>query len=95
MDVKNAVSVAKVWLEQTLSDEGPFNIGLDEVEFDEMSKSWKITLGFSRPWNSIQPNALTSITGMTGAPKRSYRVIEVDDSSGEVVSMKRRLVDVE
>jgi hypothetical protein len=93
MDVKDAVRTAKLWLEQTLSEEAPFNIGLDEVEYDDSAKVWRITLGFSRPWDKNQ-NALAVIAGGNSGPVRSYRIISVDDSSGAVLSMKRQLSDV-
>jgi hypothetical protein len=93
MDVKDAVRAAKSWLEQTLSEEAPFNIGLDEVEYDDAAKVWRITLGFSRPWDKKE-NAFTVIAGGSSSPVRSYRIISVDDNSGAVLSMKRQLSDV-
>ena len=90
MDVKAAVGTAKKWLGTVLNDEGIMNVGLEEVEFDENQGLWLITLGFSRPWNSVR-NAFTALSGDPAA-KRSYRVISVKDSNGEVVSMKRREV---
>lgn len=89
LDVKKAVKLAKDWLAETLKDENISNLGLEEVEFSEAENAWKITLGFSRPWNT-QRNALTAITGDIAA-RRAFRVITVDDVSEEITSMKRRL----
>ena len=88
MDVKTAVGNAKQWLASVLQEEGVSNVGLEEVEFDQEHDMWLITLGFSRPWNSVR-NAFTAISGEP-APKRAYRIIAVKEPNGEIVSMKRR-----
>lgn len=87
MPVKEAIKRAKDWLRSALEDESITNIGLEEIEFDPHEHAWKITLGFSRPWNTVK-NALTAISGEP-ATRRAYRVITVDDHSGDVRSMKR------
>ena len=88
MDVKTAVGNAKQWLASVLQEEGVSNVGLEEVEFDQEHDMWLITLGFSRPWNSVR-NAFTAISGEP-APKRAYRIIAVKEPNGEIISMKRR-----
>jgi len=87
--VKAAVEIAKNWVRDVLSDENVSNIGLEEVEFDEEKRVWKITLGFSRPWNSPRTNALSAFTTDPGQ-KRAYRVVSVSDNTREVLSMKKR-----
>ena len=47
MDVKTASLMAKKYLIDLFEDEGISNVGLEEVEFDELSNSWRITIGFS------------------------------------------------
>ncbi|MGJ5220155.1 hypothetical protein ACQR16_32720 [Bradyrhizobium oligotrophicum] len=91
-DIKQVVGRAKNWLSDVLADEHPTNIGLDEIEFDSQAGQWRITLGFSRPWNTSTSNALTTITGLQAA-KRAYRVLTLDGKTGEVISMKRRSSD--
>lgn len=93
IDVKQAIAAAKAWLTDILADENPINVGLDEIEYDEEANQWKITMGFSRPWNTIAKNALTTISGTQGSPRRSYRVLAVDAKTGDVVSMLRRTSD--
>lgn len=88
MDARTAVKAAKDYLQNLLADEGPYNIGLEELEFDDVSGTWLVTLGFSRPWNSTR-NALTALTG-DAAPRRVYRILTVRASDGEVLSFKRR-----
>lgn len=88
MDAKGAVKAAKTYLIELISEENPTNIGLEEIEHDEAKGVWLVTLGFSRPWNTVR-NALTSLAG-EAAPKRAYRVLAVREEDGEVLSIKRR-----
>ena len=50
MDVKEAARMAKDYLANVFSEEEITHIGLQEVDFDEVSKTWKVTVGFFRPW---------------------------------------------
>ena len=88
MEVKDAVKAAKAYVTDLLLDEGMTNLGLEEIQFDETSDTWDITLGFSRPWNSSR-GSLSAITGETLA-KRAYRTVEVRNSDGRVLSIKKR-----
>ncbi len=85
MDVKEAVKVAKTYVADVFGDEGLFNLGLEEVEHD--ADVWRVTLGFSRPWNTVR-NTMTLITGET-APRRSYKVVSINED-GEIVSVRNR-----
>jgi len=58
MDVKEAVKRAKQYVAELYEEEGLVNLGLEEIEFDEKAGLWRVTLGFSRPWNTLR-NALT------------------------------------
>lgn len=92
LEVKDAVKAAKSFVHDLLFEEGLTNLGLEEVQFDEVQNVWDVTVGFSRPWNSTR-GALSAITGEELA-KRAYRVVRVRDVDGQVVSMKKReLVD--
>jgi len=87
MDVRGAVTLAKGYVAEIFSDEGLINLGLEEIERDEIQGAWKVTVGFSRPWNTVK-NAMTMISGDTAA-RRTYRVVLINDS-GKIVSIKRR-----
>jgi hypothetical protein len=89
MEVREAVKSAKDWVLDVMKEEHPVNLGLEEVEFDDKSRVWRITLGFSRPWNSAR-NALSTLTGDV-APRRAYRTIIVDDKDGHVRGMVRKV----
>lgn len=86
MDVKEAVRTAKHWVLDVLDDEKPANLGLEEVEFDDSAGQWKITVGFSRPWNSFSG----PLAPMVQPQPRSYRTIIIDDRNGEVKGMRRK-----
>ena len=65
------------------------NLGLEEAEFERISNTWKITVGFSRPWD--QKNVLSAALG-EGRPARSYKVMRISNESGDVESLKDRLL---
>ncbi len=65
------------------------NVGLEEAEFESISNTWKITIGFSRLWD--QKNVLRAALG-EGRPSRSYKVMRINNESGDVESLKDRLL---
>lgn len=88
LTVREAVANAKSFVTSVLAEEQPSNVGLEEVEYDPDTGNWLVTIGFSRPWNSVR-GPLTSISGEQ-SPKRAYRVITISDDTGSAVAMKRR-----
>ncbi|HJV42333.1 MAG TPA: hypothetical protein VJ655_11945 [Caulobacter sp.] len=88
MDVKEAVSKAKAHVADIFSDEQPTNIGLEEVMFDDRAGAWKITIGFSRPWNTVK-NALTALTGSVDTG-RTLKVLTISNDDGRVLSIAAR-----
>ncbi len=89
MDVREAAQVAKEYLIDLFDGEGISHVGLEEVEFDDTSNEWKITIGFSRPWE--HKITLTAALG-EGRPARSYKVVRINDVDGSVISVKDRLL---
>jgi hypothetical protein len=89
MDVKEAVRRAKEYLDDLFEAEQIANVGLEEVVFEDISNSWKVTIGFSRPWD--HKNALTAALG-NGGPARSYKVLRINDDDGRVESLTDRLL---
>ena len=88
MDAKEATQVAKEHIALLYSGEGITNVGLEELEFDDRADEWRVTVGFSRPWDHKNlAGALAS-----ARPGRSYKVVRIDDLTGEVVSLKDRLL---
>lgn len=89
MDVKEAVRIAKEYLGDLFEDEQIMNVGLEEVVFEDVSNIWKITIGFSRPWD--QKGSLVTVLG-EGRPARSYKVLSINDDGGRVESVMDRVL---
>jgi hypothetical protein len=94
MDVKEAVKIAKEFIADLFSTEGITNLGLEEVEFDEGSSSWNVTIGFSRPWDKPGPNVLSALAGQLAQQlaeqnlRRSYKIVCIDNITKKVRSVK-------
>ena len=87
MEVKEAVQVAKEYLRDLFEGEEVDYVGLEEVEFDNASNEWKVTVGFSRPWDC--PSSLSA--AMRDEPlRRSYKVVRIKDTNGKVTSVRDR-----
>ncbi len=86
MDVKQAVARAKTYVEDLFEEEKPANIALEEVEFDNNSKDWLITIGFSRAIGNSM-NTIPVVAGLY-APRRSCKVVRISDETGNVRSVK-------
>jgi hypothetical protein len=88
MDVKEAVAVAKRHIKDLFADEAIQNLGLEEVEFEDGSNSWSITIGFSRPWQQQGPFA----AGLAAfSPKeRDFKVVRISDADKKVISVRNR-----
>ncbi len=90
MDVREAVAVAKSYLTNLYTGEDIADLGLEEVEFDELSDQWSITLGFARPWERTALRRALSAGDRIGA--RAYKVLRIDDETAEVKSLKDRIL---
>jgi hypothetical protein len=89
MDVKEAVAAAKKYVGELFAQEGITNLGLEEVEFDEQAGEWRVTIGFSRPWDSIIGWAALAPQQQTN-PRRSYKVVRISDATGAAMSVRDR-----
>lgn len=85
--IKEAVSLAKSYVEDLFSGEGIAEIGLEEVEFDDASRTWRVTVGFSRP--SV-PSRWAG--GMIRPLERSYKVVTMSDTTKQIVGVKDRFL---
>lgn len=89
MDVKEAATKAKQYVIELFESEGIINVGLEEARFDKGSNRWKITIGFSRPWDHRNP-----LTAAFEDPRnrRSFKVVQINDYNGEVESLMDRVM---
>lgn len=91
MDAKQAIKTAKSYVSDVFEDEGLMNLGLEEVKFKDHENCWEITLGFSRPWNA-NGTVVSALSGNANM-RRTYKVVVIKDSSGEVVEIRNREVE--
>ena len=89
MDVKQAVRKAKEYVASLYDDEDITDIGLEEVEFEELSGHWRVTIGFSRPWDRAITVGILQIQDFRR--RRSYKVVSINDSDGETTSLQDRI----
>lgn len=81
MNVKQAVAIAKEHIRDLFGEEEILNLGLEEVELDDQ-ELWRVTIGFSRPWNRSAGSVLS------GENSRSYKIVLLRNRDGHVVSVK-------
>ena len=81
MNVKQAVAIAKEHIAELFAEEEILNLGLEEVELDD-KELWRVTIGFSRPWNRNVGSVLS------GENSRSYKIVILSDKDGDVLSVK-------
>ena len=96
MDVKEAVQTAREYITNLFADENVEYVGLEEVEFDDSSSVWNITIGFYRSWDLPKP--LFPVLEVSKSPpplkRRSYKIVRVRDRDRHVMSvMNRALAD--
>jgi hypothetical protein len=82
--VKSAVQIAFDLFKELYDTKKFEDILLEEVELSEDKNSWLVTLGFYRQMPSV--NIMESL----GSKKyiRTYKTIEIDAASGEMIAMK-------
>lgn len=85
MNSLGAARVAKEYVENIFAAEPIGEIGLEEIEFNEMEDVWLVTIGFSRDWRDAR-----SLTRSLAGSPRTYKVLKIDNKSEGVRSMKHR-----
>ncbi len=95
MDVREAARTAKTYIANVFADEAIDEVGLEEVDFDDHSNLWKITISFLRPRGEMDRFQAAASGYPAGTPtmRRSFKVVNIDDGSGSVVSVKHRVVE--
>lgn len=92
MNVKEAVSAAKISIAELFGDQIVSDPLLEEVEFDQDFGVWRITIGFLR-MPEIPRDEATKVAGfaaMLGTPRRVFKVVNINDGNNRVVSVKDR-----
>lgn len=91
MEVREAAQKAKQYVSYLYEGEKIANVGLEEVEFDELSNAWEITVGFSRPWE--RRKSVNPLVFGNEPNERSYKVVRIDDENGEITSLTDRFLE--
>ena len=87
MDVKTAISLAKQQISDIFAEEDIKNLGLEEVDYDEAEHAWRITIGFSRPWDEPR-NAFSALADQNAYLRRAYKVVRIADDTATVLSVR-------
>lgn len=90
MNVKEAVRTAKAYVADIFEDEQITRVGLEEVEFDSAMREWRVTIGFNRSWDAN--NTLTAALTSELYRNRSFKVVRIKESSGEVSAIGDRVL---
>ena len=91
LSVGLAVEIAKRHIQDLFHDENLSNLGLEEIEFNDDNKEWVVTVGFSRPWDEPK-NAFAALANSASVPRRSFKVVRINDLTQQIVSVKNREV---
>jgi len=91
MELKEAVRTAKTYILDLYAEEQISEVGLEEIEFDEGRGRWNITIGFRRPGVTTTANG-DFLAILRQQEKRSYKVVQLRDADGALLSVKDRLL---
>ena len=90
MNVKEAVRTASEHVADLFAEQGLHHVGLEEVTFDDPAGAWKVTIGFYRDMDKWHGLA-SAVSGQPeGWKKRTFKLVEIDDASGRIKSVKHR-----
>jgi len=95
MDIDQAVQSAKAFASKSLGEERTANIRLEEIESAVVDGKpvWLITLSSESPRDAIALNKTAPLSRILGADaEREYKIFTVTKETGEVLSMKIRLL---
>src|SRR3954451_15297126 len=92
MHPKEAVAGAKSWIADVFAAEYISDIRLEEIRCDDAKRHWLITIGFARPAPDTELSSLERLSRLTLPPRlrTSYKVVRIDDVSGEVRAVENR-----
>lgn len=86
MNLKEAVVAAKSAIIDLFGDEGISEVGLEEVVYDEQSATWRVTIGFRRPWTKTDDGPLSGLTSAF-RQTRWYKVVTLAAADGSFLGV--------
>lgn len=94
LNIKEAVASAKKYAEDVFSAEGVKDLLLEEVDFDDVSKAWLVTVSFLRQQvtQNQNPNSVSTIAEMLigGSFRRIFKIVHVNAETGELIRVTNR-----
>ena len=93
MDRFDAVKAANQYIADLYESDGISETRLEELNFDHSTGCWLVTVGFAyvhgaRGSSSTTPRIARAVYG-----DRLYKLVRIDDASGDVVGMTDRMLD--
>lgn len=88
VDAKQAVKIAKEYVEEMYLPEKLPRLGLEEIELVDEFNEWIITVGFDAPSAEETPTEFQRLVGRTGK-RREYKRVRIAAQTGNVLSMKK------
>lgn len=88
LSVKEVVSKAIGHVQELFAHENISHLGLEEIDYDSDNRVWIVTVGFSRPWDFPKAGNLALLVNQDVQPHRSFKIIRISDTDGEVLSVK-------
>ena len=96
MTPTEAIKRAKELVAELFAEDHVSQIGLEEIEFDEASKAWDVTIGFYRP--SVPPQTPAGVSAIIAAGlgggmrdhERIYKIVSIRDDDGELIAIRNR-----
>ena len=82
MDAKEAAKAAKDYVLDVFGDDDIYHVALEEIKYE--GTRWKVTVGFYPGW------ARTALPLIPNPKQRRYKVVNIRDSNGEVLSVTHR-----
>ncbi|MDE2835709.1 MAG: hypothetical protein OXM02_14495 [Bacteroidota bacterium] len=89
IQAKEAVRIAKEYLEDLYEEEDVKDIGLEELRFD--GGKWRVTIGFRRVWPlpKAAPTIAEFLTRRTS--DRTYKTVQISED-GRILALNHREV---
>lgn len=85
---KEAAQIAGIYFRDLYQGERFTNVLLEEIEIDDASDDWLVTLGFDMDERRDAPGVLEK-----PVRRRHYKIFRIDGETGSVRSMKIRIID--
>lgn len=98
--MKEAVIQAKSYAKELYDDEDIQDLSLEEIDFDDTSDNWRVTLGYNTKRHSFEKNLNSPISEFINPFNlnqdskiktiREYKIFEINANNGNLIKMTIR-----